>query len=197
MGRLTLVDFDQVGESNLGRQVLYGPDDVGRPKVAVARERLAAQNPCVRVDVDRRRADRALLEALLDDHDLLLDATDNFAARLAANDACLAHGKPWIMGAAARTEGQLMALRPDLPDAPCYRCAYGDAGERLEDCAGGGVLGPVTGLVGSAMATMALQLLAGQDVSRRLHLLDAAGWQWRSLVVRRRPGCAACGPASG
>ncbi|MEM9304668.1 MAG: HesA/MoeB/ThiF family protein [Pseudomonadota bacterium] len=193
IGALTLVDFDTVAAGNLGRQVLYSPKDVGQRKVDVARASLARQNPNVAITVRPERADAASLPGLLEDVDLAIDASDNFGTRLAMNDACLAAGQDWIMGAATRSEGQFVFLPASDARAPCYRCIYGEAADVLEDCAGGGVLGPVTGLVGSAVAALALQVLAGQVPRPALHLVDANGWEWRSLGVSRRVDCTACG----
>ena len=192
VGALTLCDFDRVSESNLTRQLLYGPDDVGQRKVEIAASALARLRPDLVLQTQTRRvgAEEALMIA--DRADLVLDASDNFATRLHINRACLAHRIPWVMGAAVRAEGQLMTFRPDLEDTPCYRCVYGDAPDQLEDCAGAGVFGPVTGIIGSAMAAHALTLLAGKEPDQRFMALDAGTWEWQGLRARRKPDCEDC-----
>lgn len=188
---MTLCDFDRVELSNLARQVLYRPGDVARPKVEVAGERLAALNPDVDVSLMTGRVDDAVARNLFRRHDLLIDASDNYGTRLAVNRAALAVGVPWIMGSCVRMEGQLALFRPGA-GRPCYRCAYGAAPDSLEDCPGAGILAPVAGVIGSAMALMALKHLAGLDPDDALHVFDGSAFQWRRLDIRRRPDCPAC-----
>ncbi|MDX1570091.1 MAG: HesA/MoeB/ThiF family protein [Xanthomonadales bacterium] len=192
IGRLTLCDFDRVAESNLSRQLLYGPDDVGQFKVDIAARSLLRLRPDLEIEREKQRVGAVEAQELAAGADLVLDASDNFATRLHVNKACLQQRTPWVMGAAVRTEGQLMTFRPDLPDRPCYRCVYGDAPDQLEDCAGAGIFGPVTGIIGSAMAAHALTLLAGGDPGNRFMALDAATWEWQGLKSRRKPDCEDC-----
>lgn len=195
-GRLTLCDFDRVERSNLARQVLYGPADVGRRKTAAAADRLAALNPDVHLDTLEQRVDAEAARQLLLQHDLAIDASDNYGTRLAINQASLATGRPWVMGSCIRLEGQF-AFFPGRGEAPCYRCIYGQAPETLEDCPGAGIFAPVAGVVGAAMAHAALLCVAGAPLAPGLQLLDAAGWNWRTVKARRQPNCPACGGQSG
>lgn len=195
VGRLTLADFDRVAESNLPRQVLYRPGDEGRRKVAVAAERLAECNPDTRVTQIDRRVNADLLRESASDADVWIDASDNYATRLACNEAALASSRPWIMAAAIRFEGQLACFRPDQAepqDRPCYRCIYGQAAETLEDCAGAGVFSVAAGTMGLAAAGQAMALVCGLPVPLGLHLYDALSLSWHTLTTARQQGCPAC-----
>jgi adenylyltransferase/sulfurtransferase len=192
IGGLTLCDYDTVAESNLSRQVLYHPADVGRLKTAVARETLAALNPDTELrTIDRRMHVDGLLE-LAPGCDLVIDASDNYGTRLAVNRACLESGTPWIMASCIRLEGQVMLLRPDMDGQPCYRCVYGSAPDTLEDCPGAGIFAPVAGILGASAAHFALAHLAGMDMPGGLHLFDGSNWSWYSLSARKDPHCPDC-----
>src|SRR5688500_15763140 len=125
VGRLVLNDFDRVDETNLPRQILYAPDDVGDLKVEAARRRLTALNPAVEIVVVGERLDAAALDTLVGSVDVVLDGTDNFSARFAVNRACVARSVPLVSGAAVRVEGQI-AVFPNRGDGPCYACLYND-----------------------------------------------------------------------
>ena len=192
IGHVLLCDFDTVDASNLGRQTLYRPDDVGKPKAAVAARRLLQQNPEVVVTpITNRLSNDALAEAV-DQADAVLDGTDNFATRFQVSNACVAASRCLISGSAIRFEGQLAVFGPDYDVSPCYRCLYTEADESLVDCAGNGVLAPVPGVIGTMMATSALSYLAGIEVpTGRLTLLDAITNSFRSVSVTKRSGCVA------
>jgi len=190
---LHLCDFDTVSESNLARQLLYAPADVGRPKCKAAAETLDRVNPDVALFSHDARVDEAFLDIRGGDCDLVIDASDNYGTRLAINRWSQNRSKPWIMGSCARMEGQLMFFDPRDGASPCYRCAYGSAPETLEDCSGAGVFAPVAGMVGTAMAHFALLFLAGLRPPDGLHALDAGAMRWNRLRVDRDPGCRDCG----
>ena len=194
IGRLVLNDFDRVDESNLPRQILYGPDDVGALKVEAARKRLLALNPEIEVVCVAERLAEAALDAAIADVDVVLDGTDNFAARFAVNRACVARGVPLVSGAAVRVEGQI-AVFPNDGDGPCYACLYNDEDEWLGDCQGNGVLAPVPGVIGTLMAEEALKLVLGWDsaLRNRLLLWDAKRGDWQSVALKRDPDCVVCG----
>jgi adenylyltransferase/sulfurtransferase len=193
-GRLTLCDFDTVAESNLSRQILYTARDVGSPKTATARDALLRLNPDISLTLVDDRVDDAALARLLPDCDLLLDASDNYGTRLAANRACLAAGVPWVMGSCIRMEGQLI-LFSGREDEACYRCVYGSAPDTLEDCPGAGVFSPVAGIVGTAMAHLALGHLTESVSAAGMHVLDGSRWQWRAINTTKRSNCPDCGGA--
>lgn len=192
VGRITLCDFDTVDATNLGRQVLYGPDDIGKSKVRVAGVRLAASNPDVELTIIDARLDDAALAEIIASVDIVLDGCDNFATRLQVSDACVAANRCLISGAAIRLEGQLAVFGPDYATTPCYRCLYSEADESLENCAGNGVLAPVPGVIGTLMAVETLKQLAGLDVERgRLLLFDAGSGDFRSVEIPIRGDCPA------
>jgi adenylyltransferase/sulfurtransferase len=193
VGRLVLNDFDRVDETNLPRQILYGPEDVGALKVDAARKRLLALNPEVDVALVAERLDGAALEAAVGDVDVVLDGTDNFAARFAVNRACVARRVPLVSGAAVRVEGQI-AVFPNDGSGPCYACLYNDEDEWLGDCQGNGVLAPVPGVIGTLMAAEALKLVLGWNsaLRNRLLLWDAKRGDWQSVALKRDPDCVVC-----
>jgi adenylyltransferase/sulfurtransferase len=196
VGQLLLCDFDTVDETNLGRQTLYGPSDVGQLKAVRAASRLANMNPDVRLtEISDRLSDAALAEAV-SLSDVVLDGCDNFATRFQVNDAVVRNGKALVSGAAIRLEGQLAVFGPDYGKTPCYRCLYQEADESLESCSGNGVLSPVPGVIGTMMAVEALKLLSGLDTETgTLNLYDAMSTEWRKLGIRKRKNCPACGDA--
>ncbi len=193
VGHVLICDFDTVDATNLGRQVLYGPADIGKPKAELAAARLSVLNPDIRItSITERLSDDALSKAVAE-VDVVLDGCDNFATRFQVNDACVAAGRYLISGAAIRLEGQLAVFGPDYDTSPCYRCLYTEADESLENCAGNGVLAPVPGVIGTMMAVEALKYLASNTAGdARLHLYDAAAMEFRSLKIKKRAGCPSC-----
>lgn len=194
VGQILLCDFDTVDETNLGRQTLYGPADVGELKVVRAASRLAEMNPDVRLtEIPDRLSDDALAEAV-DRANIVLDGCDNFATRFQVNDACVNEKRVLVSGAAIRFEGQLAVFGPDYEQSPCYRCLYQDADESLDNCSGNGVLAAVPGVIGTMMAVEALKYLAGIPTgSPVLHLYDAMTGDWQKLRIKKREKCPACG----
>lgn len=191
VGHLILCDFDTVDATNLGRQVLYGPDDVGELKANRAISKLAAINPDVRLTgITDKLRDDALTEAV-SQSDVVLDGCDNFATRFQVSDACVAESRCLISGAAIRFEGQIAVFGPDYSNSSCYRCLYQEADESLDNCAGNGVLAPVPGVVGAMMATEALKFLAGVSGSSTgmLNLYDAMAANWRQVLIKKRSNC--------
>ncbi len=193
IGALVLNDFDTVDESNLARQFLYGAGDIGRRKADVARERLAAMNPAVDLAALTERLHGTSLTDAVAAVDLVIDASDNFATRFAVNEACVAASKPLVSGAAIRYEGQLVVFTGDYRSGPCYRCAYEEADESLEDCQGNGVFAPVPGFIGVAMAGAVMKFVAGLPVhAGELSLYDAITEEWRRVRIRKRERCPVC-----
>jgi len=194
VGQLFLADFDTVDATNLGRQVLFDPGDIGEAKAAVAADKLAQQNPAIRVRPITERLDNAALRAAVAKADVVLDCTDNFATRFQVNDACVAGGRCLVSGSAIRFEGQLAVFGPDYEVSPCYRCLYTEADESLLDCAGNGVFAPVPGVIGTMMAVEALKFLAGLDSPRgTLRLYEGDSGRFHSVKIPKRADCPACG----
>jgi len=193
VGHILLSDFDTVDETNLGRQTLYGPADVGEPKVLRAASRLAAMNPDVRLsEIADRLSDAALAKAV-GLADIVLDGCDNFTTRFQVNDACVENKRVLVSGAAIRFEGQLAVFGPDYSQSPCYRCLYEDADESLDNCSGNGVLAAVPGVIGTMMAVEALKYLSGIPTgSPALNLYDAMTGDWQKVRIKKRKSCPAC-----
>ena len=194
VGNLTLCDFDTVDASNLPRQILFTPADVGRAKADAAKARLRELNPAAHVEAVAKRAEPAELAALVVGVDVVLDCTDNFGTRFAVNEACVAARVPLVSGAAVRLEGQLVVFA-NRGGGPCYRCLYSDEDEWLGDCQGNGVLAPVPGTIGTLMASEALNVLLGTSEQRfdRLWLWDAKSGYWSSVEIKPDPACPTCG----
>ena len=193
VGHITLNDFDTVDETNLGRQVLFGPDDLGQLKADVAARKLAALNPDIRITAINDRLDTAAMSKTIEQVDVVLDGSDNFATRFLVNDVCVDTRRCLVSGAAIRLEGQLAVFGPDYDASPCYRCLYEDADESLENCAGNGVLAAVPGVIGTLMAVEALKHLAGIDSTRGvLQLYDAGNGRFQSVKIAKRNDCPAC-----
>ena len=194
VGQLFLVDFDTVDATNLGRQVLFSPGDIGEPKAAVAADRLAQQNPAIRIRPITDRLDGRALKEAVANAAVVLDCTDNFATRFQVNDACVETGRCLVSGSAIRFEGQLAVFGPDYTESPCYRCLYSEADESLLDCAGNGVFAPVPGVIGTMMAAEALKCLAGLESPRgALRLYEADNGRFHTVKIPKRPDCPACG----
>ena len=194
VGQLSLVDFDTVDATNLGRQVLFSPGDIGEPKAAVAADRLAQQNPAIRILPITDRLDDNALRKIVANAGVVLDCTDNFATRFQVNDACVDAGRCLVSGSAIRFEGQLAVFGPDYTESPCYRCLYSEADESLLDCAGNGVFAPVPGVIGTMMAAEALKFLAGLESPRgALRLYEADSGSFHTVKIPKRPDCPACG----
>ncbi len=195
VGTLGIVDFDVVDTSNLQRQILYGVADVGRPKVEVARERIAALNPDVRVELHACRLDSDNALEILGAYDVVVDGTDNFPTRYLSNDACVLLGKPNVHGSIFRFDGQASVF--DARKGPCYRCLYPEPPPpgAVPSCAEGGVLGILPGLVALIQATETVKLLTGigEPLIGRLLQVDALRMEFREFRLRKDPACPACG----
>ena len=193
VGRLGIVEFDVVDETNLQRQILHGTKDVGRKKVDSARDRIRDANPHVEVVAHETRLTSENALEIVREYDLVVDGTDNFATRYLVNDACVLLGKPNVYGSIFRFEGQATVFC--TKDGPCYRCLYPQPPPPglVPSCAEGGVLGILPGLVGVIQATETVKLLAGEPLVGRLLLVDALSMQFRTVRLRKDPRCPACG----
>ena len=195
VGHLTLADDDVVDLSNLQRQIAHGEATVGQPKVASAAGCIAGLNSTVRVTTVARRLAGAQLEAAVSAADVVLDATDNMASRVAINDCSVATRTPLVSGAAIRMEGQVAVFDPRVPDSPCYRCLYDGVGEEALNCAENGVVAPLVGIVGAVQAMEAVKLIAGvgEPLVGHVLYLDAKRMDWRKFRLPRNPHCPTCG----
>lgn len=195
VGRLGIVDFDVVDESNLQRQVVHSSEVLHKSKAESARSRALAINPGVKVDTFETQLTSENALEILQDYDVIIDGTDNFPTRYLVNDACVLLRKPYVYGSIFRFEGQVTVF--STSQGPCYRCLYPEPPPPglVPSCAEGGVLGVLPGIIGTIQATEALKLILGigDVLAGRLLLLDALKMQFRELTVRKDPRCLVCG----
>ncbi|WP_434031200.1 molybdopterin-synthase adenylyltransferase MoeB [[Pseudomonas] boreopolis] len=200
VGHLRIVDDDVVERSNLHRQVLHTDAGVGVPKVISAAERIQALNPQVQVEGLRERLAPANVERLLQDVDVVVDGSDNFATRYLLNGACAKLGKPLVYAAIQQFEGQVSVFDAGRQRgrAPCYRCMFPDPPppDLVPDCGTAGVLGVLPGVIGMLQATEAIKLLLdiGQPLVGRLLSFDALSMTFRELALSPDPHCRTCAP---
>ena len=196
VGTLGIVEFDRVDESNLQRQILHGSQDVGRPKLESAQQRLADLNPFVKVVAHPEALSSENAFEIFDSYDIVVDGTDNFATRYLVNDACVLLGKPNVYGSVFRFDGQVSLFSPG-DDGGCYRCLYPEPPPpgTAPSCAEGGVLGVLPGVIGTLQATEVLKwiLQTGDSLQGRLLLFNALKMRFREIRLRRDPNCAVCG----
>jgi len=211
VGTIGIVEFDEVDESNLQRQVIHGQSDIGRPKAESARDSIAEINPYVEVVLHNERLDNDNVERVFTGYDLIVDGTDNFATRYMVNDAAYFLGIPYIWGSIYRFDGQASVfaaglrnsktaseeLKAAVADAPCYRCLYPEPPPpgMVPSCAEGGVLGVLCASIGAIQGTEAIKTLTGigEPLVGKLMIYDALEMEYRKLKVRKDPNCALCG----
>jgi adenylyltransferase/sulfurtransferase len=195
VGRIGIVDFDRVEESNLQRQVLYGAASLGRAKIEAAKARLADLNPHVQVEPHAARLTSANALDLVRRYDVVADGTDNFPTRYLVNDACVLLGKPNVYGSIFRFEGQASVF--DARHGPCYRCLFPEPPPPglVPSCAEGGVLGVLPGVIGLIQGIEILKLLLGlgETLIGRLLLFDALAMRFREVRLEKDPACPICG----
>ena len=195
IGTLGIVDFDVVDFSNLQRQILHGTPDVGRSKLASAKDRLQALNPNVDVVTHETAISSENALELFEPYDVIVDGTDNFPTRYLVNDACVLTGKPNAYGSIFRFEGQASVFA--TKEGPCYRCLYPEPPPPglVPSCAEGGVLGVLPGIIGVIQATEAIKLIlgAGEPLIGRFLIFDALRMKFRELKLKKDPDCPVCG----
>lgn len=199
VGKLVIIDDDRVDASNLQRQILFDTADVGASKAHRAAEVVHRRNPYVDVVAVADRITAANAQTLLAGSDVVLDGCDNFATRLIVADAAMALRVPLVSAAVGQFEGQLATYRGWEAGKPCYRCLVGTAPDRDEaTCAEQGVLGPVTGVLGSMAALETIRAVTpfGDDPAGRLTLIDLLDLRFRTIRVPKDPACPACAGTS-
>ncbi|MGZ4484269.1 MAG: adenylyltransferase/sulfurtransferase MoeZ [Nocardioidaceae bacterium] len=195
VGTLGIVEFDEVDESNLQRQIIHGQSDVGKPKAISAKESIAEVNPLVNVVVHNERLDNDNVLGIFEQYDLIVDGTDNFATRYMVNDAAVLLKKPYVWGSIYRFDGQASVFWAE--HGPCYRCLYPEPPPpgMVPSCAEGGVLGVLCASIGAIQVNEAIKLLTGigEPLLGRLMIYDALEMEYRKLAVRKDPNYAICG----
>lgn len=192
VGRIGVIDFDIVEETNLQRQVLYDESNVGRSKAEVAAEKIKAINGKVQVDIYKATLTTQNALEILHNYDLIIDGTDNFPTRYLINDACILLNKPFIYGSIFRYEGQVSVF--NYKNGPTYRDLYPQPPEpdTVPNCAEGGVLGVLPGIIGSMQATEAIKVLTGlgEPLAGRLFLLDILTMQSHTIKIKKNKNAA-------
>ena len=194
VGRLVLVDHDEVDLSNLQRQIAHTTDRVGENKATSAETHIHHLNPLTQVHAITEPLDNDNSDQLLSQVSAVLDCTDNFTTRHLLNDACWQRNIPLISGAAIRWEGQVTVFDPKQAHSPCYRCLYPEASSENLNCSENGVIAPLVGIVGTMQALEAIKVItgAGETLVGRLLHVDAKYMQFRELKLPRHPDCATC-----
>jgi molybdopterin-synthase adenylyltransferase len=200
VGTIGVVDHDRVELSNLQRQVAHTTRRIGAPKASSAAEAALAINPGVVVEPHAVRLDAGNARGLIGRYDIICDGSDNFATRFLVADACVLERRTLVSAAVLRFEGQLSVFKPHLhKDGPCYRCLYPEPPPEglVPACSEAGVLGAVTGVMGTLQATEVLKeiLGVGESLSGRLLIWDALETRFRTVRLRKDPGCPLCGAA--
>lgn len=196
IGTIGVIDDDIVENANLQRQIIHLDRNIGMPKVHSAAEAMTAQNPFVMTRPYHRRLTEDIASELFEDYDLLLDGTDNFETRYLVNRIAVVQEKPLIAAALTQWEGQISLYDP-VHGTPCYACVFPDAPDPalVPSCAEAGVIGPLPGVVGAMMAVEALKAItgAGAGLGGKLLIYDALYAQTRTISIKPRADCAACG----
>jgi len=195
IGKIGIVDSDDVELSNLQRQILHSTNDLGRPKVASAKERLEALNPDVEVVTHYLRLTSENIWEVLSDYDIVVDGSDNFSTRYLVNDVCVLSNKLLVTGAVLGFEAQATTVIPK--ESACYRCIFPAPPPTrfAPSCREAGVIGTVCGVVGSVLATEVIKLLLGKGglLTNRLFTCNLLTMEFRKIDVRRNPECPVCG----
>ncbi|MDR2219671.1 MAG: molybdopterin-synthase adenylyltransferase MoeB [Methylobacillus sp.] len=195
VGKLTICDFDVVDLTNLQRQVIHTTRSIATNKAESARRALGEINPEICVNTVTKKSTEEELVALAETADVVIDCSDNFATRHTLNRVCVHLKKPLVSGAAIGFEGQVTVFDLRHAESPCYHCLFPDTGAEGEmRCAENGVFAPLVGMIGTTQAAEAMKILlnTGQSLQGRLLLLDALTLEWRSIKLKRDPGCRVC-----
>ncbi len=197
IGRIGLVDYDTVEDSNLQRQIIHGSNTLGVPKVESARARISDLNPFIQVDTYNEVLTSHNIEEIAGSYDVLVDGSDNLATRYLLNDFSVLNEKPYVYGSIFRFEGQVSVF--DSRTGPCYRCLFPSPPppELMPNCSSAGVLGVLPGIIGTIQANETIKILlgVGQPLAGRLLLIDALEMQFSEILLRKNPSCPVCGEA--
>jgi len=191
VGKMTVVDDDQLSISNLNRQILHNSDRIGMYKAESARMTISSLNPSVELIIHCKRLTRENAVELIGESELVVDCTDNFSTRFILNEACLRTKKPMFYAAVTGMEGQVMTILPG--EGPCYSCLYPEEPRNMAKPAP--VIGVLPGVVGLIQATQVLKYILGQGdlLAGRLLVYNAMAMELYSLPIKRSTRCPACG----
>ena len=198
IGTITILDDERVELTNLNRQIAHTTASIGTPKVEQAAAAAQALNPAITITGQPERLDDDNVDRLLETHDLVIDCSDNVETRYRLGDASHRTATPLVFGGAVRSEGQLALFDSGRdPSSPCFRCVFPDMpdAQQAPGCSEAGILGPVTGVIGTLQALTAVNLLLGTGGTQtgKLLLFDGPGAGFMEISTSRRVGCATCG----
>ncbi|MFQ6105580.1 MAG: ThiF family adenylyltransferase [Candidatus Hydrothermarchaeaceae archaeon] len=195
VGRIDIIDMDCVDLTNLNRQFLYTPDDIGKPKAALAAKRLSKINANIEIRGINKKITYENAFDLLKGYDVVVDGTDNFPVRYAVNDACMVNGIPLFHGAVLMYEGRAMSIIPK--ETACFRCVFPNAPPTgmVPTCREAGVIGSMTGLIASIQAIEAIRYLAGLEIGlkNKMLIINADTMSFDTVNLKKRDKCSACG----
>jgi molybdopterin/thiamine biosynthesis adenylyltransferase len=195
VGRLGIADGDSLDLSNLQRQVIHFTEDIGKPKVISAKEKIYKLNPDVEVSVHHEMLNAANIMDILKEYDFVVDGTDNFPAKFLVNDACVLAGVPYSHGGILRFDGQTFTILPK--ESACYRCIFikPPPADAVPTCSQAGVIGVIAGIMGTLQANEALKFVLGKGelLTNRLLTFDALNTKFREVKLRKNPNCPVCG----
>jgi adenylyltransferase/sulfurtransferase len=196
VGNLILADYDTIELSNLPRQTLYTKNDINKSKAEIAKQRLLISNPNIQIQSITQKLDKKTLQPYIDKADIVLDCTDSFDSRFAANQSCLLAKTPLVFGAAIRMQGQVAVFDFRYEESSCLGCLYDKNSCNEDSCLYSGIIGPITGIIGSMMALAAMQLIVGnynlQAFNSKLLLFDAKNWSWNKVTLTKNQYCNEC-----
>tara|TARA_B100001113_G_scaffold77431_1_gene60627 strand:- start:2585 stop:3352 length:768 start_codon:yes stop_codon:yes gene_type:complete len=194
IGTMYLVDDDSVSLSNLNRQVLYTENDISKKKVIAAKERLLNLNSDINIKTYSGEVNTQFDIELFNSYDVIIDCTDNFNSRALVNDIAIKLKIPLITGAALKFEGQIAVFRNDIDNMPCYRCLYSDLPNMTSSCVDSGILGSVTGFVGTALATECIKLICnfGELFNSKLFIIDLKNNDFKKIDITKDEKCKYC-----
>jgi len=194
IGTLGIIDGDVVDRTNLQRQIIHFTQDIGKPKVISAKEKIEQINPGVKVITYQEMVNSNNILDLIKDYDFIIDGTDNFPAKFLINDACVMASKPFSHGGILRFDGQTMTY---VPGTACYRCVFPELPPKdaVPACSQAGVLGTIAGMLGTIQAAEALKHIIGKGnlLTNRLLIFDALEMEFRTVRIKRNPLCPVCG----
>lgn len=195
VGRIGIIDFDRVDESNLQRQVLFSTEDIGKQKAQSAAEKIKKLNPTIKVEYYDQELDIEKAKDLFPSYDVILDGTDNFETKFLINDAAVKFDKPWVYGAIQEFDGQVSVF--NHKGGPCYRCLQNEKPKsRIKSCAENGVIGAVAGIIGVVQALQAIQIIIDYPewelLAGKIWTLDTRTMQTRMLTLKKNLACQIC-----
>ncbi len=194
LGSLILLDYDDIELSNLGRQIIYTTDDIGKPKILSAKKKLLQLNPEINITTYSRISNSKLAK-LINLADVVLDGTDNFKTRFKINELCIINKTPLVSSAVIGYTGQLAVFKGYMKNKPCYHCLYNEDNARDDDnCTNNGVLAPVAGILGTMGATQVIKTLLklGNALDEQLLLFDALDMTTRIIKLAKDECCSIC-----